>query len=93
MLTKADEDLFALNDFDRVIEVSQQILERKPPVEAQYQRTASTLLAHSLFDRGRFGDAERAYVRVQGLLPANDGKVRSMWCKASSMCWTDSLTP
>ena len=72
VLTKADEELFALNESDRVIEVSQQILERKPPVEAKYQRTASTLLAHSLFDRGRFGEAETAYVRVQGYLPPND---------------------
>jgi TolA-binding protein len=72
VLTKADQDLFALNDFDRVIEVSKQILERNPAVDAQYQRTAATLLAHSLFDRGRFGEAEQAYVRVQGYLPAND---------------------
>jgi cellulose synthase operon protein C len=72
VLTKADEDLFALNDFDRVIEVSQQILERKPSVEPQYQRTATTLLAHSLFDRGRFAEAEQAYVKVQGFMPPND---------------------
>ncbi len=72
VLTKADQELFALNDFDRVIEVSQQILERKPPVSTQFQRTASTLLAHSLFDRGRFAEAELAYIRVQGFLPAND---------------------
>jgi TolA-binding protein len=72
VLTKADEDLFALNEFDRVIEVSQQILERKPPVGPQYQRTATTLLAHSLFDRGRFAEAERAYVSVQGFMPPND---------------------
>ncbi|MBM0107321.1 tetratricopeptide repeat protein [Steroidobacter sp. S1-65] len=70
--TKADEDLFALNDFDRVIEVSTLILERTPPVDRKFQRTATTLLAHSLFDRGRFAEAESAYVRVQGFLPAND---------------------
>ena len=39
---------------------------------ASYQRTAATLLAHSLFDRGRYAEAEAAYVRVQGYLPAND---------------------
>jgi TolA-binding protein len=72
VLTKADQDLFALNDFDRVIEVSRQILERNPPVERQYQRTAATLLAHSLFDRGRYVEAEAAYVRVQGYLAPND---------------------
>ncbi len=70
--TKADEDLFALNEFDRVIEVSQQILERNPPVDVKLQRTATTLLAHSLFDRGRFQEAEAAYVRVQGYMPASD---------------------
>jgi TolA-binding protein len=72
VLTKADEDLFALDQFDRVIEVSTQILERNPPVDRSYQRTAATLLAHALFDRGRFAEAETAYIRVQGYLPAGD---------------------
>jgi TolA-binding protein len=72
VMTNADEQLFALSEFDRVIEVSRQILERQPPVEAKYQRTATTLLAHSLFDRGRYNEAEAAYVRVQGYLPAGD---------------------
>ncbi len=70
--TKANEDLFALNDFERVIEVSTLILERNPPVERKLARSATTLLAHSLFDRGRFGEAEAAYVKVQGFLPPND---------------------
>lgn len=72
VLTKADEELFALDDFDRVIDLSRQILERKPAVDSKYQRTAATLLAHSLFDRGRYGEAESAYVRVQGFLLPND---------------------
>ena len=72
VLTKADEELFALNEFDRVIEVSKQILDRKPSADAKQQRTAATLMAHSLFDRGRFAEAEAAYVRVQGYLAAND---------------------
>jgi tetratricopeptide (TPR) repeat protein len=41
-------------------------------VERGYQRTATTLLAHSLFDRQRYAEAETAYVRAQGFLPAND---------------------
>lgn len=72
VLTKADEELFALNEFDRVIEVSKQILERNPPADLKQQRTAATLMAHSLFDRGRFNEAEAAYVKVQGYLAAND---------------------
>ena len=35
VLTKSDEELFALNEFDRVIEVSKQILERKPAGRAR----------------------------------------------------------
>lgn len=72
VLTKADEELFALGEFERVIEVSQRLLAREPPVAAGYQRTAAILLAHSLFDRERYGEAEHAYVRVQALLPGND---------------------
>ncbi|MGH8188738.1 MAG: tetratricopeptide repeat protein, partial [Steroidobacteraceae bacterium] len=72
VMTKADEQLFALNEFDRVIEVSTQILERNPPAERAHQRTAATLLAHSLFDRGRYVESEAAYLRVQSYLAAND---------------------
>jgi TolA-binding protein len=72
VLTRSAEDLFALNEFDRVIEVSTRILEIEPPVDPAHQRTAATLLAHSLFDRGRYAEAEAAYVRVQKHLPQGD---------------------
>ena len=72
VMTKAAEELFKLNEFDRTIEVTQQVLARQPPVAPNHQRTASMLLAHSLFDRGRYAEAETAYLKVQGLLPAND---------------------
>lgn len=72
VLTKAAEDLFALNQFDRTIEVAQQVLQRQPAVDAKRQRTAATLLAHSLFDRERFAEAEQAYLKVQSLLPPGD---------------------
>ena len=72
VLTKATEELFALGEFDRTIEVAQQVLERQPAVDVMRQRTAATLLAHSLFDRSRFVEAEQAYLRVQTLLPPGD---------------------
>lgn len=72
VLTKSDEELFALNEFDRVIEVSKQILERNPPVDRSYQRTAATLMAHSLFDRARYVESEAAYLRAKSYLAAND---------------------
>jgi tetratricopeptide (TPR) repeat protein len=72
VLTKAAEDLFALNEFDRTIEVAQQLLSRKPPADLKQRRTATTLMAHSLFDRQRYPEAEAAYLNVRQLLPAND---------------------
>jgi tetratricopeptide (TPR) repeat protein len=72
VLTKAAESLFELKDFDRTIEVANQVLQHQPPVNAQRQRVASTVLAHSLFDRNRYAEAEAAYLQVQRLLPPND---------------------
>ncbi len=72
VLTKAAEELFALNEFDRTIEVAQQVLDWQPPLDSMRQRTAATLLAHSLFDRERYAAAEQAYLRVQALLPPGD---------------------
>jgi TolA-binding protein len=72
VLTKAAEDLFALNEFDRTIEVAKQLLERRPPAELKLRRSAATLMAHSLFDRARYGEAEAAYLQVRELLAAND---------------------
>ena len=72
VMTKAAEDLFALKDYDRTIEVSQQVLDFKPPVDAKRTRAVSTILAHSLFDRQRFAEAETAYLRVQTMMPSDD---------------------
>ena len=72
VLTKAAEDLFALNEFDRTIEVAKQLLARNPPADAKQRRSATTLMAHSLFDRARYPEAEAAYLQVRTLLAAND---------------------
>ncbi len=74
VLVKADESLFALNEFDRTIDISRQILERQPPVDAKRQRIATTLMAHSLFEQGRYPEAEQAYLQVQALLAPDDSE-------------------
>lgn len=72
VLTKATENLFALNEFDRTIEVAQQLLARQPPADLKQRRTATTLMAHSLFDRARYPEAEAAYLQVRQMLASND---------------------
>jgi len=74
VLTKAAEELFELKDYERTIEVAQLVLARQPPVNAKRLRVASTLLAHSLFDRARYQESEAAYLRVQALLPPGDSE-------------------
>ncbi|MES1195381.1 MAG: tetratricopeptide repeat protein [Steroidobacter sp.] len=72
VLTKAAEDLFALNEFDRTIEVARQLLDRNPPADAKLRRSATTLMAHSLYDRARYAEAEQAYLQARTFLAAND---------------------
>ena len=72
VLTKAAEDLFALNEFDRTVAVAQQLLSYQPAIDSKQRRTAATLLAHSLFDLGRYQEAEVAYIQVRQLLASND---------------------
>src|SRR5690606_32657876 len=69
---KAAEAVFALEDFERVIAVTREILARQPTVARDYQRIASTLLAHSLFERQQLAQAEAAYLEVRKLLPPDD---------------------
>lgn len=72
VLTKAAEDLFALNEYDRTIEAAKQLLDRKPPAETKLRRSATTLMAHSLYARGRYAEAEQAYLQARTFLAPND---------------------
>ena len=72
VLTSAAEDLYAAADYEATIAVSQQVLALVPPVGPERRRIASTLLAHSLFERERFAEAETAYLALQPQIPAGD---------------------
>jgi cellulose synthase operon protein C len=72
VLTKAAENLFALNESARTVEVTQQLLDRQPPIDAKQRRTALTLKAHSLFDLQRYPESEAAYLQVRTVLASND---------------------
>jgi outer membrane protein assembly factor BamD (BamD/ComL family) len=69
VLTHAAETLFALRD-ERAPAVAQQVLKRQPPAADEQRRVAWTVVAHSAFDGGRFGEAEQAYREVLALTPA-----------------------
>jgi TolA-binding protein len=72
VLTTVAEDLFAQNQFDLAIAVSQTVVGRQPPVEPALARTSWTVIAHSQFDLGNFVEAERAYYSLRPLTPVDD---------------------
>jgi len=72
VLTRAAQQIFDMNDLPRAVETGHEVLARQPPVDAQKQRTAWTIVGHSEFDLGHFDKAEAAYVEVQKLMPPDD---------------------
>jgi TolA-binding protein len=72
VLTRAAQQVFDSNDLPRAVEIGHEVLARQPPVDAQKQRTAWTIIGHSEFDLGHFDKAESAYVAVEKFLPPDD---------------------
>jgi cellulose synthase operon protein C len=70
--TDAAEKLFALGEFGRARDVGRLVVARTPPVGADLQRTAWTVVAHSEFDLQEFAAAETAYVQLLGVVPSAD---------------------
>jgi TolA-binding protein len=72
VLTTIAEDLFAQNQFDLAIAVSQTVVGKQPPVDNALSRTAWTVIAHSQFDLANFVEAESAYYSLRPFTPADD---------------------
>ncbi|MGH8220994.1 MAG: tetratricopeptide repeat protein [Steroidobacteraceae bacterium] len=76
VLTRAAESLFAARDTQRATEVARLVLDHRPPVDAEKQRIAWTIIGQASFDHGAFPDAERAYTQARELA-AGDAKMRA----------------
>jgi TolA-binding protein len=72
VLTTIAEDLFAQNQFDLAIAVSQSVVGKQPPVDAALSRTAWTVIAHSQFELANFTEAEQAYYALRPYTPVDD---------------------
>lgn len=72
VLTTVAEDLFQQDQFDLAIAVGQAVVGKQPVVKPELSRTAWTVIAHSQFDLGNFGDAETAYYSLRNFTPADD---------------------
>ena len=67
MLTRAAEDEFAAKDLPRATELAQLLLARQPPVDANKQRIAWTIIAESQFSSGTYDQAEAAFLKAREL--------------------------
>ncbi len=71
VLTKAAEDLFALNDLKQAATAARRVVTMKPLPRAQIRRTAWTVIAHVEFEKKAFASAEKSYQAVLRLTPAD----------------------
>ncbi len=71
VLTKAAEDLFALNDLEQAAAAARRVVTMKPLPRAKIRRTAWTVIAHVEFEKKAFGSAETSYQAVLRLTPAD----------------------
>jgi tetratricopeptide (TPR) repeat protein len=72
VLVRTAREYFDLKDYAQAIATADLVLAKQPPVDAEKQRTAWTVLANGRFELGEFDRAEGAYLQVQSLLPAAD---------------------
>jgi TolA-binding protein len=72
VLTNAAEKLYGLGEGERAAVVAQQVLDLDPPAAPAQRRVASTVVAHTAFERGAFDRAEKAYGDVLALVPEKD---------------------
>jgi len=70
VLTRAAQQIFDSNDLPRAVEVGHEVLARQPPVDAQKQRTAWTIVGHSEFDLGHFDNplVRQIFERADGVV-------------------------
>lgn len=78
VLTRAAEDIFATQDLQRAIEVSNLVLAHQPPADQPKRRIAYTIIGQSNFDLLQFPEAEKAFIAARALLPPNDKMVADL---------------
>jgi TolA-binding protein len=74
VLTRADEAVFAAGDLPRAVKISELLLARKPPADPAKRRIAWTIIGEADYNRGRFAEAEPAFIQARELA-ASDPKL------------------
>jgi tetratricopeptide (TPR) repeat protein len=72
VLVRAAEDIFALKDLQRSIEVANLVLAHQPPADQPKRRIAYSIIGQSQYDLMNFAEAEKGFIAARELVPAND---------------------
>ncbi len=64
VLTRASEQLFALGDADKAVDIARRTLALQPPPAPELRRTAWTVIAHNAFEKADYAAAEKGYGEV-----------------------------
>lgn len=67
VLTNAAQSIFALNQFDRAIEVAGNLLKQHDDLNPNLKKTAYGILAHSYFQKGKYQLAQNHYEQQRSL--------------------------
>ncbi|MBA3580821.1 MAG: tetratricopeptide repeat protein [Gammaproteobacteria bacterium] len=72
VLTNAAENLYALKEYDRAIDVADKVVKDHPKADAKLLMANWIVIAHSKFELARYDEAEASYKSVLDLLPKDD---------------------
>ena len=72
ILANTADELYAMHDYARTIDVAQRLLARPDQGAADLRRKVWVVLGHARFDTGNYIDAQQAYQTALALLPERD---------------------
>ncbi len=72
VLTRSAEQVFALGNLPRAIELAEQVLARQPPVDVAKQRIAWTIVGQANFDQKKFAEAEQGFMAARNVAGGDD---------------------
>ena len=78
VLTKAAEDLFAMNQSEQASTVARRVLVLKPKARARQRRTAWIVIAHTEFDNKAFARSESSYQQALKLTPRTGAMYKTL---------------
>ncbi|WP_144392696.1 tetratricopeptide repeat protein [Pleionea sediminis] len=78
VLTNAAEYLFSLQQYERALEVAQQLINKTKKLDKNLKKTAYGIMAHSNFKLERYSEAEKNYVNQRQLVKKGSGEHKAI---------------